>query len=211
VIAGGVLSGEVVGLGDANPDSINATMYYYDENNAFNVDGSYNDKIVVGSGTLDDGELTLNDKIVVGSGTLADGELTLKLNETVDERYLEAGFKELEEEYGGKITVSNRNVKIGEADVRAYQSGKAIGQFYYVTGIEDKDWHGYLIYAAAVVSITGTYTDEEGNGRVIYNVFLKKGWNIVYMKETGTEGHRYYEYTTATPSGAKWYYKDDTL
>jgi outer membrane lipoprotein-sorting protein len=39
-----------------------------------------------------------------------------------------------------------------------------------------------------------------------YNVYLKKGWNMLYTKETKLEDGMEYESTTTAPAGLKWIY-----
>jgi hypothetical protein len=139
--------------------------------------------------------------VVVGRATLADGKLTLRLNTTVDDKYLSTLSDAFE--ISPDVKVSNKNVKIGDCErLNAYKSGKRIGIFYYGTGVEEGDWGGFLMYVNDDVSITGTET----NGS--YNLHLRKGWNIMYLKETrdDAKNEEYGELTTTAPSGAKWWY-----
>ncbi|MDR2287494.1 MAG: hypothetical protein LBE04_08500, partial [Prevotellaceae bacterium] len=113
------------------------------------------------------------------------------------------------------ITISNRNVKIGLAYIYACKFGNHytdfynIGHFFYGTA----DCQGRLVYANGNVSITGTTTIHTDTYTDIYfitytyNIHLKKGWNMVYIRlnydyeEKTTEK----EYTTTVPTGAEWY------
>jgi hypothetical protein len=144
----------------------------------------------------------------VGRATLADGKLTLRLNTTVADEYLNA----LSDVFEDDVKVSNKNVKIGLANVYAYKSSSTIGRFYYGTGVEEEDGGGLLVYANGDVSITYTRTDtetEDDGDKIYFNVHLKKGWNIMYQKVVvdDAKDEEYDEITTVTPSGAaKWYY-----
>ncbi|MDR2287162.1 MAG: Ig-like domain-containing protein [Prevotellaceae bacterium] len=153
------------------------------------------------------------DDYMLASAPYSNGGFTLKLPKEVSDLYLNALS---EGEIPDSITVSNRNVKIGQVFLNAYESNYQVGNFYHGTA----DWEGFLIYANGNVSVTGsnTYTeinDFDGDGvpdeTYTYtekdNVHLKKGWNMVYTRETEKENNTYeYEMTTTAPSDAKWYF-----
>jgi hypothetical protein len=133
----------------------------------------------------------------------SNGGFTLNLPATVIDTYLD----EYDDAPTG-ITVSNPKVKVGWADLRAYKSGSIVGDIYYATGKSDSDWEGELVYVNGDVSVTGSYTEKDGDESYTEksNVHLRKGWNIVYSKETENEKSYVYEQTTQAPAGLKWYY-----
>jgi hypothetical protein len=123
----------------------------------------------------------------------AKGQFTLELSVSVDNQYIDPIPK-----FSAGVTVSKPNVRVGKANLIAYKAGKRVGHFFY--GVED-EWEGELLYASDDVSITGSYTDDDGDAEM-YSVNVKKGWNITYEKATETLQIT----TTNPPSGAKWYY-----
>jgi hypothetical protein len=154
------------------------------------------------------------DYYLFASAPYSNGGFTLKLPKDVSDLYLSALS---EAEFPDSITVSNRNVKVGQVDLSAYMSNYQTGAFYHGT----IDWFSVLMYANGDVSITGSHTytetyDLDGDDlpeTYTYiekdNVHLKKGWNMVYMRETVKENNTYEdEVTTTVPSDAKWYFID---
>jgi hypothetical protein len=134
---------------------------------------------------------------VVASVPYPKGKFTLKLPATVDEKYLYLLVWDLSDE----VTVSNRSVKIREAHVSASKLGKHVGYFHYRTGMQEGDWRCSLTYVNGDVTVTGTKDTKKGSV-VSYNLHLKKGWNMEYVKDMGES----VEITTTAPSGLKWYY-----
>jgi hypothetical protein len=180
-ITDGVFVGDVVGVETVTFDSIRALIGYYD-------------------GTEDH-------DIIIGSATINGGKLTLTLSKTLDGKYLDPLFANPP----SGVTVSNESVKGGTASVYAYKSGSRTGNFYYATGTEDGAWNGRLTYAESNVSVTGSdvRTNEDGGKRYYnYGLHLKKGWNIMYVKDIEDEAKNEWrrESTTTAPSGEKWYY-----
>jgi hypothetical protein len=134
------------------------------------------------------------------------GVFTINLPANVGAQHLSPPFEDEDEMQG--LTVSNPNVKGGSVDLDAYKSNSEIGLFYLETG----DWEGSLIYVDGNLNITGSHT-ETGDGwteTLKYNYNLRKGWNIVYVKETSKGNNSYdVEFTTQVPGGeAKWYFHE---
>jgi hypothetical protein len=104
------------------------------------------------------------------------------------------------------LTVSDLSVKIGYSILYAYKNGHPVGSFYHKAG----EWKGELIYVNGDVSVTGTATetgkDNSVTGKYTYNINAKKGWNILYRRDTGSETEYTTEETTEAPAGAKWVY-----
>jgi hypothetical protein len=153
------------------------------------------------------------DFYVVASSDYDSDGFSLKLEETVKNKYLQLSFVD-EEDVPDEVTVSNFNAKAGLAYIYAYRSKSFVGIFYYATGTSSSDWIAQLVYVNGDVSITGSYTGTVSfieNGKVTetydypitYNVHVKKGWNMMYEKDTDDE----YELTTNVPSGLRWYYE----
>jgi hypothetical protein len=148
----------------------------------------------------DDRETTL------ASAPYSNGGFTLNLPASLDAQYLNA-FEEVPK----GVTISNPNAKIGGANLEAYNKEDSYtGYFYQATG----DWRGLLIYVDGNLSISGNYTETETYDEETYthtekynNCNLKKGWNMIYIKETEKTGNSYeYEYTTQAPAGVKWHF-----
>lgn len=156
---------------------------------------------------------TRNDNVafyVVASSPYEKGNFTLKLPATVDAKYLIAYD---EEDFSSGLTVSNYNALLGFADIYAYESGEETGEVVHGTA----EWYSRLVYADEKVDITGSFssTEREYGDTYTYtekfNLLLKRGWNIMYLKESSkTSSSSSYEYiiefSTQAPSGAKWYY-----
>jgi hypothetical protein len=147
--------------------------------------------------------------ITLASTTYENGGFTLDLPESVSAQYLEG--LDVEEDVPEGLTVSNLNVKTGWVDLDAYKSNSETGYFYHGTG----DWEGGLVYFDSDCNMTGSYTDTDTYSEItytdkyFYNVHGKKGWNIMYYKETKKGDYSYEEeITTQVPAGAKWYFYD---
>jgi hypothetical protein len=160
------------------------------------------------SGQIESVRLTLgeSDEHVICNVKYTNGKFTLNLPETVPDTYLEA----LDESgIPDGITISNSNLKIGYANLCAYKASNRVGSFYHSIN----DWQGRLVYMNGDVSITGTAIDrwdEDGTAYTdtfTHNIHMKKGWNIVYIREGKiTDTDFTLEGTTETPSGVKWIY-----
>jgi len=86
-----------------------------------------------------------------------------------------------------EITISDKTAKIfGNVLFRAFKGSTRSRDPLFLVGQSSKgicimDW----LYANKDVSITGSYTNEDGDGRV-YNAKMKKGWNVWLSYETKT-------------------------
>ncbi|MDR1180720.1 MAG: hypothetical protein LBL13_01915, partial [Bacteroidales bacterium] len=101
------------------------------------------------------------------------------------------------------VTVSNRNVNGLHVSLEAYgeSDSEITGNLYLVSG----DWRGGLMYVDGDVSITGSYTDEAKKHTLKYNMNLRKGWNIVYVKTVlKDDGWIEEEWASTVPNGAAW-------
>ncbi|MDR1198988.1 MAG: hypothetical protein LBK94_08285, partial [Prevotellaceae bacterium] len=59
-------------------------------------------------------------------------------------------------------------------------------------------------YADRNFTATGSYTDTESGNKFVYNAFLVRGWNILYVIATEKDGVRTYTLTTSNPGGLSW-------
>jgi hypothetical protein len=144
----------------------------------------------------------------VGLSDYSDGGFTLKLETSFPKEHLDV----IEEIVPDSVTVSAYSVKGAWMDIKAYKSvdngasSVSVGSFKYATGTSESSWRSrYIVVIDSEVNITGTGTiTHDGVAyKETYNVQLKKGWNIVYTKETN---NRAIEITSQEPSGLKWYY-----
>jgi hypothetical protein len=127
------------------------------------------------------------------------GKFTLKLPPTINDTLLHAFFSD---SIPDGVTVSvNDTVKIGDAHIHAYKTGKESGAFYHGT----TEWTGWLVYSNKDADIKGSFTRED-KYVTKYAVSLKKGWNVMYQKGVDKAD---YEMTTQLPDGAKWHYKNN--
>ena len=62
------------------------------------------------------------------------------------------------------------------------------------------------VYANKDVNITGTYENDEYEYKTIFDMKMKKGWNIVieYQKEETDGSTTLLTATEPVPAGAKW-------
>lgn len=146
----------------------------------------------------------------IASSDYKNGRFTLSLPQTIENQYLELLFDE--DEMPDAIKISDVNVKACYLWIEAYQSGTEAGEFEYeylsadeTVGIETS-----YTYVDRDCSIKGSYSeiDEDETYNSTYNVSLKKGWNIVYVKRTESEKTNTYTYeaTSSVQSGLKWYF-----
>jgi hypothetical protein len=146
-------------------------------------------------------------EITLAQGAYVNDGFTINLPESVDARYLRNinSFVDYEENVPKDVTVSNSDAKFGYVSLYAYKYSD-VGEFYQAT--EDEEWDNdeELIYADRDVYIIGSDTDYLDKYK--YNVYLKKGWNIIYYKSTQNNNSREIECTTQVPAGAKWYFYD---
>jgi hypothetical protein len=154
----------------------------------------------------------------VCSGRYAKGKVTLDLPESLPSKYL-IELEDVSDEFPDDINVSNSSVKIGGTELRAYKKNgyynNHVGDIYHGTD----ECKGGLMYANGDATITGSGKREETkDGQKIsvnfsFNVNLKKGWNIIYIKLaytiTGKAVSGTYEMTTQAPAGAAWRYEEE--
>jgi hypothetical protein len=170
---------------------------------------SYNSQIDIVKAEIWD--YSTGESHVLASAEYKDGGFKLVLPASVGSQYLELLD---EEDIPAGITVSNKNVKSASVyELDAYKSGDRAGWLYNETG----NWEGSLMYVDGDVTVTGTETDtdswEDSEGThtetwiIQYSVNLKKGWNMVYIKETESGNTETIEVTTTAPAGAKWYFE----
>jgi hypothetical protein len=144
-------------------------------------------------------EIYSNDQsrdIVLVSAPYGSGKFTLNVPESSISQCLTSLF---DEDMPQGVNVSNPNVKGCNPNLYAYKSGAKIGRFR----LKAENVDGGITYADGDVKVTGSYAEEEG--KVTFNLYLKKGWNMTYVKSTAN----YWEITTQTPAGVKWYFDDD--
>jgi hypothetical protein len=141
------------------------------------------------------------------SASYINGRFTLNLPENVDAKYL-MSVTYMDRYDFIDFTVSNRDAKLRASQLNAYKSNSKIGFFYHGT----EEWAGVLVYFDSDCNLTGSYTEilNEITYKCSYNVRGKKGWNMMYSKETEKGDNSYEEeITDQVPAGAKWYFYRD--
>ncbi|GHT25423.1 hypothetical protein FACS189430_12000 [Bacteroidia bacterium] len=170
---------------------------------------SYNDKIDEVRAIIETGY----DEV---SGAYTNGGFTIKLPETVPAEHLFSPteyWKNHSEMQNIGATVTPATTKLTEIDYfQAYKASVKVGKFEYKKGTGDYYNKGSVTEAVYV------YTDRDAviNGKnitkstVIWNnVFLKKGWNIVYqITSYATNSYGDYTYTNIEQGGLKWYFEE---
>jgi len=145
---------------------------------------------------------------VIATTDFRNGGFTLNLPETVEVKYLIS----VEEVWGfvGEITVSNKNAKLCLVNIEGYNSqDEHIAVFYYVK--EKGNTFSLVIYfytdSDVNISGTGKYTEDKIEYIDVCSLFLKKGWNSVYVTSTVASSNKQVttEYTSIPIEGLKWY------
>jgi len=163
---------------------------------------------------------SFNQGIVIGTGTYSNSSFTIELPTTVDEQYLELILPNFGLGDNEGIKVSNPNVKTCSIDIYGFDKlnspyGNQIVTFEYNTQLpswtsnKDDRFHTYgeIIYVNGDVTITGSYYDSDNTH---FNIFLKKGWNIMYLEtEEVYNGNSYekeiFHITNNAPNNMKWW------
>ncbi len=152
----------------------------------------------------------------LASGTYSSGSFSLTLPKLVDDSHLTA----MDAEYPTEITISDKNAKGCGVEFLAYKSGVAVGSFEQSVTSDDSystSVAGY-IYVDRNTSFSGTVTETEEvmgipvSAKTTYDLSLKKGWNVAYIKMnlvvTDTDFSMTLEISDTEISGLKWYYTE---
>jgi hypothetical protein len=88
------------------------------------------------------------------------------------------------------ITVSDSQAKGCGIELKGFKSNQVVGAFQYtLTNDTDAGNEGAYVYVDKNVTITGSYSEIfwEATVKEVYDLSLKKGWNIVYVQTTASE------------------------
>ena len=157
---------------------------------------------------------------VVAEGTYRNGGFTILLPDAVDNKYLEGiGNLELTEEFGeglpDGIKVSDPTARMGYINIEGYKSDEYIDDFIYakfqISENKISVVGGGFCYVDKDVKITGSVSEVEDGYKmtISFNIFFKKGWNIMYASLSATKTGMTISATTKDPGGMKWYYEGD--
>jgi hypothetical protein len=146
----------------------------------------------------------------IASVKYSNGGFSLSLPKTVDDQYLE----KMNTDMPDGIKVSDSQAKGCGIELMGYKSNKLIGTFQYALSddIDEGNYGGYL-YVDKNVTITGSYSESLWgiDVKMVYDLTLKKGWNLVYMKTTASETD--YSITMEISSnaitGLKWFFIEE--
>jgi hypothetical protein len=141
---------------------------------------------------IDSVKLVLSSGYNVASTKYANDGFTLNLPATVSEQYLQTSYFS----HAIDMTVSDANAQADLSVIWAYKDGKVVGGFRQFCEIDGYRTTTEFIYVDRNVTLTGASNP---------NISLKKGWNKMYVKEEA-ESRKHIAYTTAEPSGLKWYF-----
>jgi len=149
---------------------------------------------------------------LVGAGEYQNGKFTIELPENIPEMYL------VNLDAPDWAKVSEKNVNGGIIMIEGYKSGEYVNNFAYgkieMNNLIPKITVGAYTYVDKDVKITGTYSekDEAGYTSIFsFDVFLKKGWNIMYVSLSLALGALTIDVATSDPGGMKWYFQDDNF
>ncbi|MEY5041972.1 MAG: hypothetical protein RLZZ414_1525 [Bacteroidota bacterium] len=160
------------------------------------------------------------DNDAIAQGPYQNNGFTLELPATLGAKYLET----LDADDLEGITVSDRNFKsVSLDDLRGYnENDEEIGVFLKEVENDDSEHYALWLYVDRDVTIKGEETNYIDNGfeeeyeeEEIYDLTLKKGWNIVYGSVTGRyeNGRDVHSLTMSSkkPSGVNytWNFYDD--
>jgi hypothetical protein len=143
--------------------------------------------------------------------TCGDNGFVLRFPENVDDSLLEGAGKMFRDLTGPDMKGTTGYLMAYDGETYANDFLNGIGEWpgelvYFQNGA--KEWPGELFYVDRDVKITGTY-HSVAYGDEVYDVQLKRGWNMVY-KGWRTPYMMYtfgaYEITDRAPEGARWYF-----
>ena len=139
----------------------------------------------------------------------------LKLQNTLSDEFLYY-FWEDDDEFLGKITISDTTAKVGEIEIVALDNtGEEIGGFSfeverYING-ELYYGYAYYVYADKDFTIKGKYEDNEYKWKssIEFNCSFKEGWNIICIEveESDITYIEKVKITTTKPSGNNWVWR----
>jgi hypothetical protein len=140
----------------------------------------------------------------LASGDYTKGGFTIDLPKTVDKKFLAPLSKGMPD----GITVSDTSVNLNSISFSAYKSGDEVGYFDYIS--QDSTTYAGYVYVDRNVKISGSGSEGDSGYKIIYKYDLsfKKGWNIMYMKETEVNNTFSGEATSKAPSAMKWSYSE---
>lgn len=137
----------------------------------------------------------------------SNGSFKLNLPQSVNSQYLFS----ITEDLSGDISVSDKNAKIGSVEfILGYKNGVETGMFEYGYDTDDASAWTTHIYADSDVTVTGSESEKEGNTtyNYVYNMSLKKGWNVVYVADAKKGNTWTITFSGKKPSGMKWIFYD---
>ena len=145
------------------------------------------------------------DEYEIATGKYSGGGFRLTLPQSVSSNYLGSAADIMRFfMWSDAVQFSDPQVGLATLEVAGYEGDDMnipVADFYYHKAVNGENVaEGTFVYADRDVTVTGS--DEE----TIYNVSLKKGWNIIYdvWNDNGKD-----EVTTKEVSGMKWYHEDD--
>jgi hypothetical protein len=146
----------------------------------------------------------------IASGSYSNGGFSISLPKTVDDKYLEKMTTDMPE----GITVSDSQTKGCGIELKGYKSNKALGIFQYtLTNDADAGNEGAYVYVDKNVTIIGSYSESLWGitMKEVYDLSLKKGWNIVYMQTTASEADMSatIKISNEKITGLKWFFIED--
>jgi hypothetical protein len=136
----------------------------------------------------------------VGSCAYIDGKFSLTLLEILESSCLISISDYFD--CGTGVKISNRSARAGGMSINGFnKDGEFVDDFVYHKKIDnDRSVRGNFIYVDRDVTIT------DADGYTTYNLKLKKGWNMYFIKDNG---YGYKQNIISEANSLKWYRRKD--
>jgi hypothetical protein len=146
----------------------------------------------------------------IASGKYNNGGFSINLPQTVDDQYLEKMTTDMPD----GIKVSDSQAKGCGIELKGYKSDQEVGTFQYtLTNDTDAGNEGAYVYVDKNTTISGSYSETLWGVTIkaVYDLSLKKGWNIVYMQTTAsaTDLSATMKISNEKITGLKWFFIEE--
>lgn len=136
-----------------------------------------------------------------------DGGFKMTLPETLEPSTLQS--IENMWEIGDELSISDRTTKICllQTNFAAYKNDQFVDDLGYISVNMNKQWIGY-VYVDKDCNVTGETTSGD---LIKYEMYFKKGWNIVYFHIYKNAQEKEVEHLTTTKPNVNfaWYFSKD--
>jgi outer membrane murein-binding lipoprotein Lpp len=146
----------------------------------------------------------------IASGSYSNSGFSISLPQTVDDQYLVKMTTDMPD----GITVSDPQAKGCGIELIGYKSTQKLGEFQYaLTNDKEALNEGLYVYADKNITIKGSYSETSWGitAKLVYDLSLKKGWNLVYMQTTASEADlsATVKFSNEKITGLKWFFIEE--